>query len=101
MNGFTAFWSAYPRKVGKLAAQKAYTKARQTVSAEDLLAGLERYKVTKPSYADWCHAKTWLTQGRWLDQDDTPVGRPCPRCGGMPACQSYAQCNERVFGKRA
>jgi len=101
MNGFTAFWSAYPRKVGKLAAQKAYTKARQTVSAEDLLAGLERYKVTKPSYADWCHPKTFLSQGRWMDEPEALMHRLCPRCGGSPPCPSYAACNERLFRKRA
>mgnify|MGYP001616411375 CR=1 FL=1 len=65
---FTEFWAIYPRKVGKLAAEKAYAKARQVASQEELLAGVERYKRNKPGYADWCHPRTWLVQGRWLDE---------------------------------
>lgn len=24
----------------------------------------------KPTYADYCHPKTWLHQGRWMDEAD-------------------------------
>lgn len=78
MDGFAEFWYRFPRRVGKLAAEKAYAAALKRASHEEILAGVERYIRTKPAYADWCHAKTWLNQGRWLDEPD---GVPAP--GGL------------------
>ena len=89
---FEVFWQHYPRRVGKLAAAKAYEKARRLASAEDIVAGIERYKRTKPAYADWCHPATYLNQGRWMDEPD-PARAPrlcphTPRCDapGGSAC---------------
>lgn len=65
---FNEFWRNFPHKVGKLAAQAAYKKARTMASAQQILEGVERYKTTKPAYADWCHPRTFLCQGRWLDE---------------------------------
>ncbi len=77
---FDEFWAACPRKVGKLAALKAYAKARKGyASQEELLAGLERYKKHKPAYADWCHPSTWLSQGRWMDEYENSLPPPAPR----------------------
>ena len=71
---FREFWERFPRKVGKLAAEQSYEKARRRgVTQEQLLDGVERYKRHKPGYADWCHPKTWLNQGRWDDSFDEPV----------------------------
>jgi hypothetical protein len=70
---FDEWYAAYPRKVGRLAAQKAYEKARKTgATAQELRAGIGRYIEHKPSYADFCHPQTWLSQGRWLDSYDKP-----------------------------
>lgn len=70
MGEFEAFWKAYPLKVGKLAAQREYDKVRKVhqVSQVELLDGIARYKENKPAYADWAHARTWLHQGRWMDE---------------------------------
>lgn len=66
---FEVFWKAYPRKVGKFAARKAFDKAmKYGVTLERLLEGVEAYIKNKPSYADFCHASTWLMQGRWMDE---------------------------------
>lgn len=65
---FEAFWRRFPRKVGKLAAQKAFAKARKTATLEQLLAGIDAYVMHKPPYADFCHPATWLNAGRWLDE---------------------------------
>lgn len=71
---FEEFWRSYPRRVGKLAAQKAYIKARQTgVTQQQLLDGIARYMKGKPQYADFCHPATWLNQGRWEDEYDAPA----------------------------
>jgi hypothetical protein len=88
---FAVFWSRFPRHVGKLAARQAYAKARQLASADAILEGIERYKRAKPAYADWCHPRTFLAQGRWLDEpdQDTHGGWRCPhdpRCGTAYAC---------------
>lgn len=70
---FEVFWKAYPRKVGKFAARKAFDKAmKYGVTLERLLEGVRDYIKNKPSYADFCHASTWLTQGRWMDEWDAP-----------------------------
>jgi hypothetical protein len=73
---FAAFWAAFPRRTGKLDAIRAYEKARRLDSAENILAGVERYKLNKPEYADWCHPSTFLNKGRWMDEDDQPVVIP-------------------------
>lgn len=69
---FDDFWKAYPRKVGKLSAEKAFKKARSNgAKVPDIMDGLRLYLKTKPAYADWCHPATWLNQGRWMDEPDT------------------------------
>jgi hypothetical protein len=83
---FEEFWRAYPLRVGKLAAAKAYDKVRQggTTQAQ-LLDGIAQYRRTKPLYADWCHPRTFLTQGRWLDE-------VTPSPGGRVECQHEPRC---------
>lgn len=94
MNGFDAFWSAYPRKVGKLAAMKAYQRARTVATAEEILAGVALYLQHKPDYADWCHPTTFLTQGRWMD-DYTPTESQKPK---PSAYQPYIRLADRSHG---
>lgn len=65
---FSEFWTSYPRRVGKLAAAKAYAKARQIASAGEILKGVAAYVANKPEYADWCHPATFLSHGRWMDE---------------------------------
>jgi predicted mannosyl-3-phosphoglycerate phosphatase (HAD superfamily) len=72
--GFEQFWTKFPRKVAKLAALREYQKARRLDSAENILAGLERYLTHLPDEVRYIpHARTWLFQGRWMDEDDQPV----------------------------
>ena len=93
---FEAWWVAFPRKIGKLAAQKAYVKARRRASASELLHGIGRYLQAKPSYADFCHPKTFLSQGRWLDEapSTSRASWICPHvtpCGSPRACANATQ----------
>lgn len=73
---FAAFWSRYPRKVGKLAAEKAYARARRLATAADILDGVGYYcYVIRRNQCDMryvAHPATWLNQGRWLDEPVTP-----------------------------
>ncbi len=72
-NTFELFWAAYPLKVGKLAAVKAYVKARQSASADEIMTGVRNYVRTKPDWQRWAHPATWLNQGRWMDENDPAV----------------------------
>lgn len=69
MNDFDLFWAAYPRKLAKLDAMKAYGKARLTASASDILAGVKQYSAHLPDDVRFiAHAGTWLRAGRWMDE---------------------------------
>ena len=77
--GFDAFWAAYPRKEGKLAAAKAFEKAVKVVGTPDAIERLtqaaEAYAKANaskdPQYI--AHPTTWLNQGRWEDQPLVPA----------------------------
>lgn len=88
---FEDFWAAYPRRVGKFAARKAYQKARTMASAQDILDGVGRYLRAKPSYADFCFPATFLNQGRWLDETDAPKSYEWT-CPHDPHCAHRAAC---------
>lgn len=77
-DGFGVFWDAYPRKVAKAAAEKAYAKALANGADPALiLAGAEFYalerKLQDPQYTK--HPATWLNAGCWQDEPD-PEYRP-------------------------
>ena len=68
---FEQFWQAYPRKVSKSAAQKAFTKLKVTQTLLDkMLVQIERAKQTNqwqdPQYIP--HPATWLNGRRWEDE---------------------------------
>ena len=63
---FGQFWEAWPNKVGKPAAEKAFRKHAGQVEA--IIAGVERYIATKPADRPWLNPATFLNQERWKDQ---------------------------------
>ena len=70
---FDTFWTAYPVKVGKDAAKRAFAKRKPT--PEMLREMLKAIAEQKTSLA-WVkedgqfipHPATWLNQGRWMDE---------------------------------
>ena len=75
---FDLFWQAYPKKVGKEAARKAFSRVKAPL--ESLLTAIERQKCGN----QWLtengrfipNPATWLNQGRWEDEvAQTPLGR--------------------------
>jgi hypothetical protein len=72
---FAVFWQTYPRKVGKLAAEKAFQKAAKAAGgAQVVLNGL--VGATFPADRQYIpHPATWLNQGRWADEPE-PAARP-------------------------
>ena len=79
-DAFETFWKAYPRKVGKDAARRAFAKVK--VPVETLVAAVEAQKAstqwTKDNGQFIPNPATWLNQGRWEDEvaDTTPADDP-------------------------
>lgn len=80
---FDRFWKAYPRKVGKDAARNAWAKRKPSAAlTEQMIKALEWQKKTEQwqdkNYIP--HPATWLNQGRWKDERETPQEiKPAPR----------------------
>jgi hypothetical protein len=74
--GFAEFWAAYPRKVAKDAAAKAFAKRK--VSA-GLLAVILKAVSEQSAWDSWKrdggqyipHPATWLNDGRWQDERES------------------------------
>jgi len=67
---FEDFWKAYPRKIGKGAALKAFLKASAKAGADAVVAGAERYRDSPsrdPTYTK--HPATWLNAECWNDEE--------------------------------
>jgi len=72
---FIDWYLEYPRKESKAAAERAYTKARKTATAEQLIAGAIRYAQDpnrEPQYTKL--PATWLNSGCWEDGPLPPRG---------------------------
>lgn len=74
---FDEWWQAYPRKIGKGQARKAYkTAAKKTDHASLLAAAVSFAQKTKGADPKFiAHPTTWLNGERWDDQDDNTDGR--------------------------
>lgn len=81
---FEEFWSTYPKKVGKGAAEKAWTKIKPDKAlCNIMLSAIERQKTS----AQWKkengqyipNPATWLNQCRWEDELEGKVNGNDPR----------------------
>lgn len=80
LSRFDAFWEAYPRKVGKDAARKAFDKRKpndeltermiQAVSAQ---RSSEQWRKDGGQFIP--HPSTWLNEGRWQDSEAVEIAR--------------------------
>jgi hypothetical protein len=76
---FEEFWAAYPRKVGKSDAQKAFAKVK--VPVQVLIEAINKQKTTE----QWCkdggkyipYPATWLNGSRWQDEVEEYVVGEC------------------------
>jgi len=96
--GFDTFWRAYPLRVGKIAAEKAYAKAVESGADPRLIAesaaiyaiecrGRDRDKIK--------HPQGWLNDGRWEDEAAPSAIPPreiktCPKHSQPEPCISCA-----------
>lgn len=69
---FDEFWAAYPKKVGKADARKAFAKAIKTVDLDTMLNAISVQKESDQWSRDngkyIPNPSTWLNQGRWDDE---------------------------------
>jgi uncharacterized protein YdaU (DUF1376 family) len=74
---FESFWTAYPRKVGKGAAWKAWKAAKTKPVQETILSAVQAAKRsdqwTKDGGQFIPHPATWINQGRWDDVHAAPM----------------------------
>ncbi len=77
---FEIWWQAYPRQIGKRAALEAYQRARDEVTAEELLGAVKaaaaRWKADGTQERYITHPANWLDQRRWEDQAPEPKATP-------------------------
>jgi hypothetical protein len=79
-DGFDLFWSAYPRKIAKSAARKAWAKTKNDrPEFEDVIRAIEVQKRSDAWKRDGGqyipHPATWLNAGRWDDVVEQSNGR--------------------------
>lgn len=94
---FDAFWSAYPRHVGKAAALKAFKRAAISERIKDeIMAGLKAQlpQMARTDKSFIPHASSWLNGKRWEDsahdpQQVPPV--PCPSCSNTGVIAGYPE----------
>lgn len=72
LEGFDEFWSTYPKKVAKKAAQKVWQRAVKDSSPEEIINGAQRYaEQVKREKTERTYIKSpdgWLNAGRWEDE---------------------------------
>lgn len=94
---FDRFWKEYPKKAGKPAALKAFTRAIKKTDPEIIISGARRYaawlKSAKPGEfrPTAKHPQGWLNDERWNDEEIKPAAKP----------MSYAQQVLAEYGGRA
>lgn len=91
---FETFWRAYPRRVGKGAARKAFERAARLTTLERMLEAVALYQRCKPAYQDFCHPSTWLNQERWDDE----WSAPSPARNYADAARNIFNGSESPFG---
>lgn len=71
---FAAWYAAYPKKVGKGAAEGAFKAALKKTDLDTLTAGRDRYiastRGTDPKFI--ANPATWLNGERWADETTDP-----------------------------
>jgi hypothetical protein len=100
---FDAFWQAYPRKVGKDAALKAWRKRRPDRALLDAMLRALDWQRNSPQWRKddgqyVPYPSTWLNQGRWQDEPPHGVRAVMRECPHTPRCENPGnwQCQQRT-----
>ena len=91
---FDQFWKAYPRKVGKAAALKAFKNAHNRPRIDDLLQAISAQRSspqwTKDNGQFIPHPATWLNRGQWADEAVIPT-RPHDPNGFLDGMKAFLE----------
>lgn len=91
---FSTFYDAYPRKVSRRAADKAWSAATRRTTAEAIMMGLATQTAAGMFDKDKQfipHPATWLNGDRWDDEIVMPLVRQSFRNGAMEALARQAE----------
>ena len=95
---FDRFWTQYPRKVAKPAAQRAWRVALKKASASEIIAGALRYSAERhgqdPTYTK--HPSTWLNGECWADEP--APNRAQPQRPTQKPTNEFGQMVDALFG---
>jgi len=96
---FEDFWSAYPKKVGKAAAQAKWKSKRLDAKADELIADIQ---LRAGSDRKWLEGYipnplTYLSQERWHDEIERISHQPR---NGKPSTADINRANFESFGRR-
>ena len=72
---FNSFYKLYPRKVGRVVAQRCFTKLNKKdkqLAYDGLLKYIRFWESSKTEKQFIPHPSTWLNQKRWEDEIDIP-----------------------------
>lgn len=102
MSEFDAFWSRYPRKESRNAAEREYVYARRRVSADVIMAGLDRYLEHLPRERQYIKKpENWLIDGDYYNEYDEPAPvRQEWNCSHTPTCNNRHWCEVVTWKQR-
>jgi hypothetical protein len=88
---FLTWYAAYPRKVAKGTAAKAYAKAAAVVGHEKLLNAAQAFAQSEVAHTEFCpYPATWLNSERY---DDDPAEwnrhKPVKRCASKEELEAW------------
>lgn len=101
---FDKFWAAYPRKVNKKAARRAFDRLHPTAEQVDAwirafqrqARELEAQKAGRDWLPYFPHASTWLNGERWTDGQQGPEPPAPPGGGHRPQLRTVIMDGEEV-----
>lgn len=79
---FEEFWEAYPNKIGRPSAEKAFSQAVKRASHDEIMTGVRAYAL-KTDDRQWCSPVRWLSDDRWKDQPAKPPDKQPSKPSGL------------------
>ncbi|WP_443216743.1 YdaU family protein [Rhizobium sp. Root1203] len=96
---FEIFWEAYPNKIGKPSAERAFSQAVKRANLNQIMAGVRAY-AAKTDDRQWCSPVKWLSDDRWNDAPARPPDRP-PKPNGLAHLQKPQSREEYLAAEKA
>jgi hypothetical protein len=101
LEGFSSFWSKYPKRVGKGAATKAWSKRKCASVRDAIMAALEcqRAFLLREGGKYTPNPATWLNERRWEDDPPAliPDGALSSRLeASLPAMRRFVERGEKA-----